>query len=232
MSVRLLALETSGTAGSVAAWSDGQLVAERWLPSAEKSAKTLAPAMHDLLREVGWRPAEVRAIGVVVGPGSFTGLRVGVTTAKTFAYAVRADVVAVNTLDVIAHQSPLSDSSLSTVIDAQRGQLYVADYSRSNNGPWQQTSAPAIIDIDAWLARLAPGTLVSGPAITKLAARLSPQVVMVDESWRTPSAATVAQLAAERYAAGQRDDLWRLAPLYLRRSAAEEKWEQRQQQKG
>lgn len=226
VSVRLLALETSGTAGSVAAWEGDRLAAEISLPPAEKSARTLAPAMQQILRQAGWRPAEVQVVSVVVGPGSFTGLRVGVTTAKTFAYAVGADVIGVGTLDVIAHQSPPTAADLWVVIDAHRSEVFTGHYRCVENA-WQPAAPPTIAGIDGWLAGLAPGTLVSGPGLVKLAARLPNSVrAAAPELW-TPRASTVARLAAQSYARGQRDDLWQLVPLYLRRSAAEEKWDQR-----
>src|SRR4030042_1258471 len=104
--MRILALETTDKAGSVAAMADGNLLAELTLGQTQRSAQSRAPAMLALLKQVGWRPADVQLVAVSVGPGSFTGLRVGVTTAKVFAYAIGAEVLAIDTLETIASGAP------------------------------------------------------------------------------------------------------------------------------
>jgi tRNA threonylcarbamoyl adenosine modification protein YeaZ len=84
--------------------------------------------LKELLHEVDWCVESINLVVVAVGPGSFTGLRIGVTTAKTLAYAVGAEVIGVNTLAVIASQAPRSDTPLWVVIDAQRGELFAAKF--------------------------------------------------------------------------------------------------------
>ncbi len=105
--MRIISWETTGTAGSVAALIDDRVLLERYLPDEQRSAQSLAPSIDALLAEVGWRPAEVELIATAVGPGSFTGLRVGVTTAKMFAYAVNCPLIGVNTLEAIAARCAL-----------------------------------------------------------------------------------------------------------------------------
>jgi len=202
------------------------LLAERVLDPETRSAQSLAPALNDLLESVGWRPREVQVVAVVVGPGSFTGLRVGVTTAKTFAYAVEADVVAVNTLETIAWQVSFdaAQPQVHVAMDAQRGELYCGVFERLAAEVRQQ-EALRIETSQAWLAALPAGCRASGPAMTTLAERLPAEVGLVEPAFWHPTAAAVALLAARRHAAGQRDDLWRLVPLYMRKSAAEEKRE-------
>ncbi len=104
--MRILALETTDKIGSVAAIHDDNMLVELNLEPARRSAQSLLPAMHDLLQRVGWRPEDVQLVAVSIGPGSFTGLRVGVTAAKVFAYCVRAEVMAVSTLEAIAAGVP------------------------------------------------------------------------------------------------------------------------------
>src|SRR5205085_2589499 len=82
-----------------------------------------------LLKQVGWRPGEVELVAVVTGPGSFTGLRIGVTTAKTFAYAVGCEVMGVNTLLAIASRAPAGTARLHVALDAGRDEAYVASFS-------------------------------------------------------------------------------------------------------
>jgi tRNA threonylcarbamoyladenosine biosynthesis protein TsaB len=100
--MRILAIETTDKTGSVAAMADDNLLADLMLDRTQRSAQSLAPAISRLLKQVGWLPADVQLVAVSIGPGSFTGLRVGVTAAKVFAYAVGAEVLGVNTLEAVA----------------------------------------------------------------------------------------------------------------------------------
>jgi tRNA threonylcarbamoyladenosine biosynthesis protein TsaB len=120
-SLNILALETTDLAGSVATWADGRLFRELSLPSHQRSAQSLAPAIGDVLAQTGWRPTDVNLVAVTVGPGSFTGLRVGVTTAKTLAYCCGAAVVGLDTLEVLAAAAPNGFTRLAVAVDAQRG---------------------------------------------------------------------------------------------------------------
>jgi tRNA threonylcarbamoyladenosine biosynthesis protein TsaB len=252
----ILAFDTSGFAGSVALLSaDGltsQVVAERKLDPARRSAQTLAPAMAEVLAEAGIQPTDVRLVATTIGPGSFTGLRVAATAAKTFAYAAGCDVVGLSTLDVIAAQaggqgtgvggresedtlpSPLAgegpgvkgstanEPEIHAVIDAQRKELFLARYRISPNGP-ERLAPDAIIPAQSWLDSLALGTIVTGPGLEKLDSRLPPMVIAVPKPLREPQAVTAGHLAWHAYQSGRRDDLWKLAPAYLRPSYAEEK---------
>jgi tRNA threonylcarbamoyladenosine biosynthesis protein TsaB len=229
MRQRILALETSGTSGSVAALEGERLLGEFCLDPALRSACSLAPGLSKLLAEVGWRPRDVQLVAVTAGPGSFTGLRVGVTTAKSFAYAVGAEVLGVNTLEVLAEQAPSDARVIKAVIDAQRQELFAATFQREPAVPSSLSrrlqAAGEILSIEAWLTALAPDDCVIGPALTKLLDRLPDYVRAPPEQDWMPKAASVGLIALRRFAAGERDDIWRLAPLYLRRSAAEEKAE-------
>jgi tRNA threonylcarbamoyladenosine biosynthesis protein TsaB len=223
--MRILALETSGTSGSVAALMAENVLCQLELDPALRSARSLAPALHQVLNEAGWRPRDVQLVAIVVGPGSFTGLRVGVTTAKAFAYAVGAEILGVDTLEVLAEQAPADSSVVHAAIDAQRQELFVATFSGTDHFSLSRVpqAATRIIAIDAWLESLEPGDVVIGPALAKLKDRLPPDVLVAPEACWAPMAANVGRIASRRYAAGERGDLWRLAPAYLRRSAAEEK---------
>src|SRR5690606_6005893 len=105
--MKILAFETSGLLGSVALLetAEGKVVSavERETPADQRTARSLLPTTHRLLSDHGWRPADVELIAVTTGPGSFTGLRIGVVGAKTFAYAVGAKLVGVHTLAALAY---------------------------------------------------------------------------------------------------------------------------------
>jgi tRNA threonylcarbamoyladenosine biosynthesis protein TsaB len=225
--VRILALETSGTSGSVAVLTGDTLIIERPLAAGQRSAQSLAPAISQILAEVDWKPADVELVAVTRGPGSFTGLRVGVTTAKLFAYAVNAQVLGVNTLEVIAEQAPSEARRLTVVIDAQRHELFVGSFQRDAAGIWEPSGEATIEPVEQFLARSASAGLLSGPALIKLAGTLPVGASLAPREAWLPTASAIGRVAARRHARGECDDAMTLLPLYLRRSAAEEKWDER-----
>lgn len=221
---RILALETSELAGSVAAAADGKVLAELQLDPQQRSARSLAPAIRSLLRQIGWQPSEIGLLAVTVGPGSFTGLRVGVATAKVLAYAVGAEVLGIGALEAIAAAAPDEVPAVSVAIDAQRGDV-VAQHFRRGKAHWMEAVAnAALLPLDQWIAAVPPGFAVSGPVLKKWTGPLPAGVAMLDRAFWRPTATNVARLAYRDYLAGRRDDLWGLLPLYSRPSAAEEKW--------
>jgi tRNA threonylcarbamoyladenosine biosynthesis protein TsaB len=236
-----LAFDTSGFAGSVAVLDGSRLLHEIALDADRGSARTLAPAIAGVLKIAGLEPAQIKLVATTVGPGSFTGLRVGVTTAKTFAYAVGADMLGISTLEAIAHGVPSEVLSgapreFHSILDAQRRELFLGRFhcdgsnktvnpvGQADHLPILARSEPdKIVAADEWLTSLTAGTVVTGTGITKIEQRLPSGVVAVPESNRQPRASIIGRLACRDYRLGRRDDLWKLAPLYLRPSYAEEK---------
>ena len=223
--MKILALETSGMAGEVALLEEGQVIAEQMLAPDQRTARSLTPGMASILQEASLQPTEIALIAVTIGPGSFTGLRVGVTAAKTFAYAVGGGCLGIDTLEVMASQATHCQAlELWSVMDAQRQQLFAARFQRADSGQaWRLVEAAQVIDNERFLAELTPGVAVTGLGLQKLVGRLPSDVETIALSRWQPRAATVGQLAWRDYQAGRRDDFWTLAPHYIRPSAAEEK---------
>lgn len=280
MTTNLLALETSGRSGSIAlAKSTESLVELResigsdWsLPGRSLkilterleilsldldptwgSAKTLAPAIQKLLAQDGLTPKDLHAIAVVQGPGSFTGLRVGIATAKVMAYALQIPIVAIDTLEVIAQQvsdsrtepdSPTVPGSQSldlfAVADAFRGQSFWAKY-RIGAGECLETTRTRIDD-NTWLAQELSvqdpsGCIaVAGPSLEKLRdcyreipsaqsqrALDTSPLVWEPKQYGEPRASTVARLGWRAWLRNQTVEPFGLLPMYYRSSAAEEK---------
>jgi tRNA threonylcarbamoyladenosine biosynthesis protein TsaB len=221
--MRILAIETSGQRGSVAILTGEaditQTVGLTMLTAERRTAQALAPALESLLAGAEWTPDSVNLVAVAVGPGSFTGLRIGVTTAKTFAYAVGAEIVGVNTLDVLAQQVSTTAAPLWAIVDAYRGELFAARF-HGVDGADMKTS---ILTQNTWLAALRPGDNVTGPALRRIRSRLPDEVRVVPESQWQPTAEAVGQVGWQAYTSGRRDDLWQLVPHYYRQSAAEER---------
>src|SRR4051794_34713772 len=100
--IRALLIETSGRVGHVALAADKTIVASRILSEARRHARDLAPAAANMLREAGWQPAQISHVIVGLGPGSYTGLRVGIMSAKTFSYVTKALLIGVPTFETLA----------------------------------------------------------------------------------------------------------------------------------
>ena len=196
-----------------------------------QAARTLIPTIDQLLDEGGTTRQELAAIAVTTGPGSFTGVRIGVTTAKTVAYALGLPAVGINTLDAIARATNSGASEgaaggtggkrLWVAMDAQRGDLFVAEYPL----PWlhhQQWEDPtSLLSRSSWLAGLQPGDVVTGPA--ELKAELSPEVEWLELPSPQEVAAGVGRLAWKFLEWGRGISPLELVPHYYRASAAEEK---------
>jgi tRNA threonylcarbamoyladenosine biosynthesis protein TsaB len=222
--VRILALETSSLSGSVAALEDDQLLGQTAFDPDQRTAQSFAPAIRDQLDAVGWRPRDIQLVAVTRGPGSFTGLRVGVTAAKTLAYAVSAHVVGLDTLRVIAWQAKEAADHICAVLNAQRQQVFVARFQHIDQ-EWTTVTPTSIVDNEAFLASLDARVSVTGTGLARLRDRLPDGVHAVDPSLWAPQAATVGILGYHDTQSGRRDDLWKLTPEYFRKSAAEEKLE-------
>ncbi|HJQ78607.1 MAG TPA: tRNA (adenosine(37)-N6)-threonylcarbamoyltransferase complex dimerization subunit type 1 TsaB [Lacipirellulaceae bacterium] len=225
--MRIIAIESSGPHGSVAALRGERAgvccLEQMLLPDRERTAQSLAPSLRAILHKVDWPADSLELVCVTVGPGSFTGLRIGVTTAKTLAYAVGAQIVGSDTLEVLAAQAPAAAGRLWTIMDAQRQELFAAAFEVVDASRPRRISETTIMGQETWLAKLQAGDRVTGPALQQVAARLPAEVLALPVQVWQPMAAAVGQVAWRAYQAGQRDDVWKLLPNYFRPSAAEEK---------
>jgi tRNA threonylcarbamoyladenosine biosynthesis protein TsaB len=217
--------------GTIAAldWADGEVASyhEKKLRDDQRSARSLLPSIKQLFDEAYWRATDVDVVCTTTGPGSFTGLRIGVVAAKTFAYATGAKLVGVHTLTAIAGEFETDSPRLWTVLDAQRQELFVAAFDMRRPLVEQTDPVTEILAVEVWLARLAPGDAVAGPPVAKLRERLPESVTICEAELWSPAAREVGTLAAEMFERGAAVDPLSLVPRYYRRSAAEEKQPQR-----
>lgn len=207
-------------AALIASPGDVEVTHELPLPADERSAQTLLPAVKELLRICKWQPKEIDLICVTTGPGSFTGLRIGITAAKTLAFAVNAKLVGVHTLAALAEGVPNRGGRLWAILDAQRQELFAASFS-SGEIPHQPETR--ILKVEDWLAELRDGDQVIGPPLAQLADRLPDGVSAVDSNLWQPQASVVGRLGHKLLQAGEFVDPLQLVPNYYRKSAAEEK---------
>jgi tRNA threonylcarbamoyladenosine biosynthesis protein TsaB len=225
--LQILSLETSGRLGSVALLrSNGggaQTVVERQTVDGQRTAQSLVPAIQDALKEAAWRPADVELICVTTGPGSFTGLRIGVVTAKALAYATGARLVGVHTLAAMAAGIEPRPARLWTVLDAQRQELFVCRIESGEDLAAVASPKTEILSMPEWLSRLKPGDAVAGPPLQKIRGQVPRDVTLVDPSLWHPQAAAIGRLGWQLFERGGAIDPLELVPHYYRKSAAEEK---------
>lgn len=230
MHPNLLALDTSTPRAVLAArLSDGRVLVAAPDP-APRHGRSLVPAIRDLLAAAGLPLQELDGIVVGLGPGSYTGLRIGVTAAKTLAYTLGRPLAGFDSLDLLARNVPADATRLSVIGDAQRGDLHVADFIRLDpSAAWTRVGPTRVEAAVEWAAAREPGTCVLGPAATGRLASVIPSHAVrphdPEADWPDPE--RLAELAVELWESGRRDDPWYLEPVYLRRSAAEEQWDKK-----
>jgi tRNA threonylcarbamoyladenosine biosynthesis protein TsaB len=220
---RLLILDTSGKVGRVALAHGDRLGEALNLEETRRHARDLAPTISELCAARGWRVRDLDGVIVSLGPGSYTGLRVGIISAKTLAYAAGCVALGIETFAAIARQSPPEATRVDVLTDAQQQNLYVQRWERSAEG-WRAQPL-AIRPATEWLAALEPGVWASGPGLRLHEAKLPAANPAVPAERRDPQPATLLEIGLERWRRGEADDAWALEPLYLRPSNAEENWD-------
>ncbi len=224
-----LALDTSGPVGSVAVLGGAddapQVLATRTIGDGMRHGVDLFPAIEEALRDAGVAAREIELVAVGIGPGSYTGLRVGVTAARAIAYAAGAELLGVPSCDALAAAAgddAAGGATLAVVVDARVRAVYVALY-RACTGPdgprWERADGPELLPPGEAAARIPAGALVVGDgpgahadAFAHLRRAERPQ---------NAGAADIARLALARRARGEREAIDAVEPLYLRRTEAE-----------
>jgi len=220
----ILILETSGRAGHVALARGGCILRRRRLDEARRHARDLAPAVAEFLAAEHRKPRDVQVVLVSRGPGSYTGLRVGIMAAKAFAYATGCSVIAVDTLTAIARQADVAIPALDVMADAQQDNVYLQRFARPGAEAELSPVTPlSIKSLAEWLATRP--VWVSGPGLHRYAERLPHDIQIVPRDRWDPQPESLLNLGLTRYEQGDLDDAWTVEPLYLRPSAAEERWD-------
>ena len=216
----LLAVETATAAPSLALWRGDALVAERRTDAGRATAEALLPALDALLADAGVALGEVAGFAVSIGPGSFTGLRIGVATVKGLAFGTPRPAVAVSTLAALARHAP-GPEPVAAVLDARRGEVYAAGFERGAPAAWLPEG---VVEIGALARALPAGCRVvgEGAALCEPALR-GAEVAFAHPPYPETTARHVAALGARAWAQGGAIAAADLVPRYWRRAEAEVK---------
>lgn len=222
----LILLIESSTSRTLAGLCDGdEVCVTARVNASQRHASGLVPAIADGLRERGVAPSAIDAIAVGVGPGSFTGVRVGVTAAKVLAHALRKPLIALDSLSIVA--AGIGDDREAVVVaDAQRGAWFVARFRSRLPGQVPEILAPTRIEPrDEVVRSLGRGQVLVGPALERgfEESALPMGVIVAPEPQWYPSTSGMACLAAAVLERSEFVDPASLEPFYIRPSAAEEK---------
>ena len=226
--MKILAIETATVAGSVAVVDDNKgLIGEIKVDVKIAHSERLMSSVEWLLRASGISIEEIDALAVSIGPGSFTGLRIGLSTAKGLSYATNKPIVPVPTIDAFASSLPFCSHLICPMLDARKNEVYAGLYK------WEGRLLRKILPATA----INPGELleqIRGPVVLMgdatvtykqlIADILKTNAIFAPPSKMSPSASTVAEMAIEKINQGIITDPISLTPFYIRKSEAEIRW--------
>jgi tRNA threonylcarbamoyladenosine biosynthesis protein TsaB len=226
----VLAIDTATAQVGVALGSPGVIHGEVRLSGVRRHAEQLAPAIRYLLEEHRAVAGDLTGVAVGIGPGLFTGLRVGVTTAKVLAQSLRLHVVPVSSLDLLAYPHRFAQRLVVSVIDAKRGEVFCAAY-RQVPGGMQRVWEPRVCSPAELAAELeadrADALLVGDGALAHREQLAVARVEVAGPVAAHPSPGALLQLAIPRFEREEFVAPWDVRPMYLRAPDAVPHWEQR-----
>ena len=230
----ILAFETSAKAGSVALWQDGKLLGESYQNTGLTHSQTLLSMAENLIASCGYTPQDVTAAAVAAGPGSFTGVRIGVAAAKGFAWGLEIPCCGVSTLEAMAENFGIYDGYVLPVMDARRNQVYNAVF-RADQGVLsriKEDRAISLAELCEELKEIGGPIYLVGDGSTLTYNTLKEQIpalILPPEHRMHQRAAGVAMVAERMLQKGELCDAAALTPNYLRLSQAERERQEKMQ---
>ncbi|MTD38718.1 tRNA (adenosine(37)-N6)-threonylcarbamoyltransferase complex dimerization subunit type 1 TsaB [Erwinia sp. CPCC 100877] len=224
--MRILAIDTSNQTLTIAVSEDQRLLGEYTITVKKNHSLTLMPAIERLMKEVGLTPKELDRIVVAKGPGSYTGLRIGVTTAKTLAYTLNKELAGVSSLKTLAANCASIKGLIVPLFDARRNNVYTGAY-QMEDGQLKTMIADQHIALDRWLERLADyeNVFFVGTDVEKFQEQIKNTLPTAQMNhiayWQVPHGAVLAELGRKAEIV---TDIHRFLPDYLKRVEAEENW--------
>jgi tRNA threonylcarbamoyladenosine biosynthesis protein TsaB len=213
----LLAIDTSTRQVGVAVYDGNSILAESTWVSQDYHTVELAPAVQNILQRAHIQASALKALAVASGPGSFTGLRIGMALVKGIALACHLPVIGVPSLDITAYGQPVMDMPLAAVLSAGRQRLAVGWYEAKNN-TWQPTGQVEVLDVQSLSERIQSPTLVCGELTEdnrRTLGRRYRNVRMASPARAMRRPSYLAEIGYKRWVVGKIDDPASLSPIYL-----------------
>ncbi|KXZ39082.1 tRNA threonylcarbamoyl adenosine modification protein YeaZ [Alkalithermobacter thermoalcaliphilus JW-YL-7 = DSM 7308] len=234
--MKVLGIDTSSKVAAVAIMDEDKLIGEYIINSNKSHSEKLMPIIQEIFSQCNLTVDDIDLVAVCIGPGSFTGLRIGVATAKSIAHSKQIPIVCVNSLETLAFNMNLSKGIICPIIDAQRNDVYTSKYT------WENNSLLCIEDIsvkniDVLIDQIKDRyeqIIVVGDAVDIHKEKLESlnNIYISPNSHKVPRASSVCQIALEKYKNNIIDDYMTANPLYIRKSQAEVEYEERQRRMG
>lgn len=227
-----LALDTATKVCSISLCRDEEILAEYTINMGMTHSEGLLPQIEQLLERCKVQKQEIELLAVSMGPGSFTGLRIGLATAEAMAYSWQCCLHGVDTLEALAYNIPVENIVLSPVLDAQKGNYYQALYKWEQD-ELKELESVQVVSKTQLLERISKqggNALLLGECDKLAKLELPANVKLAPKSLRMPRGGSVALAALKGFDAEKDKRIFGLEPYYIRRSEAEELWEQRQKQ--
>ena len=227
-----LGIETSSVVSSVAVMNESQLIGEITIQAGLTHSEQLVPHIQTLLEMTNIKHSDLKGIVVVSGPGSFTGLRIGMGTAKAMAYALQIPLYGVMTMDSLARNVSYTDRTICTVIDAQKKHVYAGIYQYVGH-ELVCKEEPFVIAASDLLDRFRANddkVLFLGDGIKRIEKLLEEKdtnLTILDISQRIPKASSLLLAGRKLIDTNEVSDPMDMVPYYIRRSEAEVLWEER-----
>ncbi|MGE0825123.1 MAG: tRNA (adenosine(37)-N6)-threonylcarbamoyltransferase complex dimerization subunit type 1 TsaB [Candidatus Binatia bacterium] len=229
--MRVLGIDTATQIASVGIVADGDGVAEASTTAVSSHTETLLPLLQATLFQARLSLSDLDAIGVSVGPGSFTGLRIALGTAKGLAYAMGQKVVGIPTLEALAHTVGDWVGLVCPLLDARKHEVYGALFRRSASGDLQKIVPEQVLSPASFLAQIREECLFLGDGVDRYGETIrqgcGPLAHLLPFATHHPRGAVVARLAWEKLRRGEWDTLSTLGPMYLRSPEAVLRHQQR-----
>ena len=233
--MKVLAVDTSSSVAAVAVMDNDKLLGEYSINHKKTHSQRLMPMINELLDSLELTPNDIDLFAASSGPGSFTGLRIGVTTVKAMAYAVKKPVISVPTLDSLAYNVPVCDSLVCPIMDARNQQVFTAVYKWDEGKLLKITDYMGvhISELLLILKEKREKVVFLGDAVelhkNYLYENLGGKCEIAPGNLLLQKASSVAQIALLKALEGSTDSCFDMVPFYLRKSQAERELEKRSQ---
>ncbi|NMB33295.1 MAG: tRNA (adenosine(37)-N6)-threonylcarbamoyltransferase complex dimerization subunit type 1 TsaB [Clostridium sp.] len=229
--MKIMALDSSAMVATVAVMEDEKLLGEYTLNYKRNHSQTLMPMIEQILTDLELVPGDIDIFAASTGPGSFTGLRIGVTSIKAMAYALGKSVIGVPTLDAMAYNMPMNKHIVCPMLDARNNQVYTALYNWNEGTQdrcteYMGVTVENLIDI---IRDTGKKVIFIGDAVQLhkefLKSRLGDYCMFAPGSLRLQRAASVACIAYQKALEGNLESSFEMLPFYLRKSQAEREYD-------